>query len=100
MWFVIDTDSWEREGKIDVLRSFCAEKNSDISKQFDEVKSYSAWNVAQSNPSFEIWLYYHFYEVRPTEAEVEKYAAFKDFLHHSISGDIITTRILSGYPML
>ena len=86
VWFVIDTDSWEREGKIDVLRSFCAEKNSDISKQFDEVKSYSAWNVAQSNPSFEIWLYYHFYDVRPTEAEVEKYVTFKDFLHHSISG--------------
>lgn len=86
VWFIIDTDSWEKEGKIDPLRKFCDELNSGICKQFDEVKSYPAWNVAQSNPSFEIWLYYHFYSEKPTEAEVEKSVTFKEFVNALIQG--------------
>ncbi len=86
VWFIIDTDSWEKEGKIEPLRKFCDELNSGISIQFDEVKSYPAWNVAQSNPSFEIWLYYHFYSEKPTDADVEKSITFKEFVHASIHG--------------
>lgn len=86
VWFVIDTDTWEKEGKIAPLRQFCAQKNAAITLEYDEVKAYSAWNVAQSNPSFEIWLYYHFYENRPIQEEVEKYASFKEYVHNSISG--------------
>lgn len=62
IWFVIDTDTWEKEGKIKHLRNFCDTKNNSIPKEYDEVKSYNVWNVAQSNPCFEIWLYYHFYD--------------------------------------
>ena len=47
---------------------------------------YSAWNVAQSNTCFEIWLYYHFYENKPEGADVEKYASFKEFVASTISG--------------
>ena len=86
VWFVVDTDTWEQEGKITPLREFCAQKNAAISSEYDEVKAYSAWNVAQSNPCFEIWLYYHFYENRPIQEEVEKYASFKEYVHNSISG--------------
>lgn len=62
VWFVIDIDTWEQEGKITPLREFCACQNSSIQKELDEVKPYRAWNVAQSNPCFEVWLYYHHYD--------------------------------------
>lgn len=48
VWFVIDTDTWEKEGKIAPLRDFCSEQNTNISRIFDEIKVYDAWNVAQS----------------------------------------------------
>ena len=85
-WFVIDTDTWESEGKIAPLREFCSSQNIDIPKQYDEVKSYSAWNVAQSNPCFEIWLYYHFYENKPVYTEVQKFVSFKKYVSSTISG--------------
>lgn len=47
---------------------------------------YSAWNVAQSNPCFEIWLYYHFYEDKPEEEDVWKFVSFKEFVSSAISG--------------
>lgn len=77
LWFVIDTDSWEEEGKIDQLRKFCASKNEDSSQ---------LCNVAQSNPSFEIWLYYHFYEEKPLEREVERFRTFKEYVNATIAG--------------
>ncbi len=86
VWFVIDTDAWENEGKIKPLRDFCVQQNSSIPKDLDEVKAYNAWNVAQSNPSFEIWLYYHFYESKPNTDDVEKHASFKQYVDSTISG--------------
>lgn len=86
VWFVIDTDTWEKEGKIAPLREFCLQQNATIPQNFDEIKSYNAWNVAQSNPCFEIWLYYHIYENKPTIDEVDKHASFKAFVDWCISG--------------
>ena len=86
VWFVIDTDKWEQEGKIAPLREFCSQMNADIPKMFDEVKAYNAWNVAQSNPSIEIWLYYHFYDNAPLEDDVEKFTTFKEYVDSTISG--------------
>ena len=86
VWFVVDTDTWEKEGKISSLRQFCSQKNAAIPLEYDEVKAYSAWNVAQSNPSFEIWLFYHFYEDKPELDEVAKCASFKEFVNNTIAG--------------
>ena len=86
VWFVIDTDEWEKQGKITPLLEFCADKNDSITEFLDEVKAYPAWNVAQSNPCFEIWLYYHFYDKKPNPDDVEKSASFKEFVYGSISG--------------
>ena len=47
IWFVIDTDTWYE--KIEELRS--------------AVKKEKGWYIAQSNPCFEVWLYYHFFEL-------------------------------------
>jgi len=86
VWFVIDTDKWEKEGKIVPLRDCCSKQNASIPRIFDEIKRYDAWNVAQSNPCFEIWLYYHFYEEQPLFDEVEECVSFKDFVDSKISG--------------
>ena len=86
VWFVIDTDTWEIEGKIAPLRQFCAEQNLHITDNHNEVKAYNAWNVAQSNPSFEIWLYYHIYDSKPIDEDVEKAHSFKEYVNSKISG--------------
>lgn len=85
VWFVIDTDTWETEGKITPLRKFCSTKNKSISKEFDEIKSYPAWNVAQSNPCFEIWLYYHLMESPPEDYDATK-ERFKTYLDRVLPG--------------
>lgn len=86
VWFIIDTDTWEQEGKIDKLRLFCAEKNRVTVNEFTETKPYDIWNVAQSNPSFEIWQYYHFYDSAPEIEEVQKSVSFKHFAAEKILG--------------
>jgi len=86
VWFIIDTDTWEKEGKIKLLRDFCLVQNSSIKDQMDEVKPYPVWNVAQSNPCFEIWLYYHFYDNKPDKEVVEGCASFKEFVNNAING--------------
>ena len=86
VWFVVDTDTWEEEGKIASLRRFCESQNETITQKYSEVKPYQAWNVVQSNPCFEIWLYYHFFESKPTSEDVERYSTFKEFVNASISG--------------
>ena len=86
VWFVIDTDTWEQEGKITPLREFCAANNTAFLEKFTEVKPYSAWNVVQSNPCFEIWLYYHFYKDVPNPEDIEEYPSFKAFVNSAING--------------
>ena len=86
VWFVIDTDSWEKEGKITPLREFCAANSTVFPEKFTEVKPYSAWNVVQSNPCFEIWLYYHFFKDAPKPKDTEAHPTFKAFVSSVISG--------------
>jgi hypothetical protein len=86
VWFVIDTDSWEKEGKITPLREFCATNNTAFPEKLTEVKPYRAWNVVQSNPCFEIWLYYHFYKDVPKQIDIDAHPSFKAFVSSSISG--------------
>ncbi len=86
VWFVIDTDTWEKEGKIALLRDFCNSNNARFSKEYDEAKPYQAWNVAQSNPCFEIWLYYHIYKDRPDMDDACRYRTFKEFVSAVIAG--------------
>ena len=58
VWFVIDTDSWGSK----------------------------AWYVSQSNPSFEIWLYYHKFSEKPVKNDVDKYSSIKEFVDAQIPG--------------
>ncbi len=86
IWFAVDTDTWEIEGKIQILRNFCAEQNAEIPKRFDEVKPYSAWEVAQSNPCFEIWLYYHLYDNTPDIEKINEFPSMKAYVNSLIAG--------------
>ena len=83
VWFVVDTDEWEKEGKLAVLRGFCQSRNETIKPK---PKAYPVWNVAQSNPCFEIWLYYHLYDKAPLAEEVEKVVSFKQFVDGKFQG--------------
>jgi len=76
IWFVIDTDRWNEGGKINTLKTYINERNKD----------YQGWFVVQSNPSFELWLYYHFYSKKPQFAEVEQFASFKEYVNTKIKG--------------
>lgn len=75
VWFVIDTDLWA--GKIETLRKYCKENNQTTAK----VSGYEAWHVVQSNPCFEIWLYYHLCSEKPLEERVAAHKSFKDYLN-------------------
>lgn len=86
VWFVIDTDTWEKEGKITPLREFCVANNTAFPDKYTEVKPYRAWNVVQSNPSFEIWLYYHIYKDAPKPEDIEAHPTFKAFVSNAITG--------------
>lgn len=70
VWFVIDTDEWGP--KIPILRNYC--------------KTKQCWNVAQSNPCFEIWLYYHFFTEMPIDGEVLSYESLKQYVDNKIPG--------------
>jgi len=66
VWFIIDTDQWGKA--VEELR--------------ESVKQHSNWFVGQSNPSFEVWLYYHFNAAKPNEPV----ANWKTFLNDTVAG--------------
>lgn len=76
VWFVIDTDRWNEGNKIELLKEFCSSQDT----------SENLWNVVQSNPCFELWFYYHFYENRPDEDEIKNFNSFKEFVNNQIRG--------------
>jgi hypothetical protein len=76
VWFVIDTDRWNEGNKIGELRNYVE----------DKLKTFDGWFVAQSNPSFEIWLYFHFNSNRPIDSEIAAAQSFKDFVATKIKG--------------
>ena len=69
VWFVIDTDNW----------------GSEIIQLRENIKDHKNWLVAQSNPCFEVWLFYHFF---PFEAfaDIETSKGWKHHLHTKNGG--------------
>lgn len=76
VWFVIDTDLWG--SKITDLRNFCKSQNAGLNNE--------TWYVSQSNPGFEIWLYYHKFSEKPVKNDVDKYSSIKEFVDAQIPG--------------
>jgi len=76
IWYVIDTDRWNEGDKINALKTYVEERNKDYQGRF----------VVQSNPSFELWLYYHFNSEKPQVTEVSNFASFKEYVDSKIKG--------------
>lgn len=70
VWFVIDTDRWRVQ--LHEIRNACSDR--------------SHWNVAQSNPCFEVWLYFHFKKGIPTHMKSSNCKSWKAFIPTIISG--------------
>lgn len=63
MWIVVDVDNWP-EKQLSILAQECHSKG---------------WNLAISNPCFEVWLCYHMEDDIPDGGEIKDSAYFK---HH------------------
>lgn len=70
IWFVIDTDRWGAH--IHALRTTCSQKNN--------------WFVAQSNPCFEVWLYFHFERAVPKDQQITQGAFWKQRVGAIVNG--------------
>lgn len=70
VWFVIDTDRWREQ--LHDIRKECSERLH--------------WNVVQSNPCFEVWLYFHAKKSIPSHIDISKCKEWKPFLPTVIQG--------------
>lgn len=70
VWFVVDTDQWIAQ---------IGELKISVQKQ-------SAWQVAQSNPCFEVWLYFHEFETLPEFPSQENCLPWRQFVANNIPG--------------
>lgn len=70
LWFVIDTDRWREQ--LHEIRQECA--------------AHSHWQVAQSNPCFEVWLYFHAKGQLPTFDNIIQCNNWKPYLPTIIQG--------------
>lgn len=70
LWFVIDTDRWRAQ--VHHLREEC--------------EHHPGWNVAQSNPCFEVWLYYHVKNTLPVLAHIDRCNNWKPLVAKIIKG--------------
>jgi len=70
LWFVIDTDRWRNH--LHTIRQQCTQHPN--------------WRVAQSNPCFEVWLYFHAKAQLPALANIGQCNNWKPYLPTVIQG--------------
>lgn len=70
LWFVIDTDSWKDQ--LHEIRKEC--------------EQHAHWRVAQSNPCFEVWLYFHAKAQLPLLANIGQCNNWKPHIPTVIQG--------------
>lgn len=70
LWFVIDTDRWREQ--LHDIRKICSERPH--------------WQVAQSNPCFEVWLYFHATAQLPQLEDLKQCKDWKPYLHKVVQG--------------
>lgn len=70
VWFVIDTDRWREQ--LHEIRQEC--------------NNHPHWSVAQSNPCFEVWLYFHAKTTLPNLENIALCKSWKPYLPTIIQG--------------
>jgi L-rhamnose mutarotase len=70
LWFVIDTDRWREQ----------------LHEIREECEQHPNWRVAQSNPCFEVWLYFHAKAQKQKIENIEKCNQWKSLLPQIIKG--------------
>lgn len=81
VWIVMDTDT-DRDNSRET-------QISDVRKECSKLIN---WNIAQSNPCFEVWLYYHLEKTNPILDEKEKCKKWKGLVNSSIQGGFQSNR--------
>jgi hypothetical protein len=81
VWIVLDIDKDKDDSrlpKIEIVKEKC--------------QNYENWHLAQSNPCFEVWLYYHFHSTKPVFANSDKCVYWKRLVNESILGGFHSSR--------
>lgn len=81
VWIVLDTD----EDKTD-------SRKPQIQKVREECLTFKDWNVAQSNPCFEVWLYYHINIEKPNFDGNDSCKLWKKLVNETIAGGFQSKR--------
>lgn len=75
IWIVLDTDKDKNESRLPQIQR--------IQAKCDEQ---TAWHLAQSNPCFEVWLFYHSNSAKPFFDNSEKCSEWKKLVNDTIKG--------------
>ncbi|MBK5247250.1 MAG: RloB domain-containing protein [Peptostreptococcaceae bacterium] len=81
VWIVLDVDKDKNESrvpKIKIVKERC--------------ENTANWHLAQSNPCFEVWLYYHFHSTQPIFDDSDKCLHWKRLVNNSIVGGFHSSR--------
>lgn len=75
VWIVLDTDKDKDKSR-----------EPQIEKIAKGIAEFENWNLAQSNPCFEVWLYYHLHKDKPYFEGNEYCPSWKKNVNNSIKG--------------
>jgi len=81
VWIVLDVDKDKeesREPQIQIIRERC--------------NVFENWYLVQSNPCFEVWLYYHLHSHKPDFDKSEKCSEWKRLVNKSVKGGFDSRR--------
>lgn len=70
LWLIMDVDKWIKQGHLHSTIKECRE---------------NSWNIAISNPCFEVWLAYHF-GIHLPESNLDKCKTWKQFVDSKYGG--------------
>ncbi|MDB0601288.1 RloB family protein [Tenacibaculum maritimum] len=81
VWIVLDTDKDKDESREPQINT--------IKEKIQELEN---WNLVQSNPCFEVWLYYHMHQEKPNFEGIEYCVNWKELVNNSIKGGFDSRR--------
>ena len=82
--------SFQKNDEVWIVLDIDPDKANSRAPQIAEIKTFSdkqkAWQVVQSNPCFEVWLYYHLHQNKPDFQDIAISKGWKQFLNQTIKG--------------